>query len=91
MELDAEIKHAFAELERKDNERKDMQATIDDLDRNLTETCKDLEATQDELIQKAEESKATLYAHQHALVSLYNFFQCANKSHIAHLYIGSSA
>ena len=70
LELDAEIKHAFAELERNQDERKDMEASNDALSRDLAKACKDLNAAQEELVQKAEESKAMVDAQQDALVSL---------------------
>ena len=69
-ELDAEIKHAFAELERNQDERKGMQATIDSLSSDLSKMCKDLKASREELAQKVDESKAVIDAQQHALVSL---------------------
>jgi hypothetical protein len=67
-ELDAEIKHAFNDLQRNDEMCKEMSSRAKLLGTELQDTRKDLELAAEEIEKKSRESQAAMSAHQQQLV-----------------------
>ncbi|KAK9908496.1 hypothetical protein WJX75_008680 [Coccomyxa subellipsoidea] len=69
-ELDAEIKHAFNDLQRNDEMCKEMSSRAKLLGTELQDTRKDLELAAEEIEKKSRESQAAMSAHQQQLADV---------------------
>ena len=78
-ELDAEIKHAFAELERNELARQELQAKGDSLDAQLNDALQQLQDTKSRLHAMCVELQDARKTHKEAAVSLLEAYtQCGH-------------
>lgn len=67
-ELDAEIKHAFNDLQHNDEIRRELSSRTEMLGTELQGTRKELELAAEEIERKSKESQAAISAHHQRMV-----------------------